>query len=313
MTGTCSRPPSRRGRGGIVALSRSIGAWSAISTPWPTGSWARTLGLAGRGPRAPRVVGNLAFLWMRWSVSGPKRPVEAWHRAAFSVYPGTAYSPTPASTSPICWPTPRPCCHSAWCWSAIASIATTARSRLAISRAPGTALPGESSSLPWAWRWRGRGLLVRRLGPGQEDALARARLEGSGPISCTSCLAPGFLIWRLFIFSRARGAQRIWMFLLGPVSSLPLRSALSVGVETIKDIFETTVLAWSVPFYQFVRQAATIGISPSGAGRRWWFLHSSISRRRELCRTRSGTRRDLHVPIHMLTLGAAVAVFALLD
>ncbi|MFH1185453.1 MAG: hypothetical protein V1755_10515 [Chloroflexota bacterium] len=64
-------------------------------------------------------------------------------------------------------------------------------------------------------------------------------------------LAVAFLTWRLFIFQSTRRATNLDV-LLGRYGSLPLRSALSVAVETLKDVIETTVLAWSVPFYQFV-------------------------------------------------------------
>ena len=64
-------------------------------------------------------------------------------------------------------------------------------------------------------------------------------------------LAAAFLTWRLFIFQSTRRATNLDV-LFGRYGTLPLRSALSVAVEALKDVFETTVLAWSVPFYQFV-------------------------------------------------------------
>lgn len=64
-------------------------------------------------------------------------------------------------------------------------------------------------------------------------------------------LAMMFLIWRLFIFQSTRRATNLDV-LVGRYSMLPLRSALSVSVETIKDIIEVTILAWTVPFYQSV-------------------------------------------------------------
>lgn len=64
-------------------------------------------------------------------------------------------------------------------------------------------------------------------------------------------MAAAFLIWRLFIFQSTRRATNLDV-LIGRYGTLPLRSALSVAIETLKDVIETTVLAWSVPFYQFV-------------------------------------------------------------
>ncbi len=62
-------------------------------------------------------------------------------------------------------------------------------------------------------------------------------------------LALAFLVWRLFFFESSRHATNLNV-LLGRYGALPVRSALAVVVETIKDIVETTVLAWGVPFYQ---------------------------------------------------------------
>ncbi len=68
-------------------------------------------------------------------------------------------------------------------------------------------------------------------------------------------LAGGFLVWRLFIFQSTRRATNLSV-LLGKYSGLPAYSLFSVGVETIKDVVETTVFAWVVPFYQFVAKGS---------------------------------------------------------
>ncbi len=65
----------------------------------------------------------------------------------------------------------------------------------------------------------------------------------------------GFLFWRLVIFQSTRHATNLGV-LLGRYGDLPVQSALSIGVETLKDIFESTVLTWTVPFYQFVSGGA---------------------------------------------------------
>ncbi len=61
----------------------------------------------------------------------------------------------------------------------------------------------------------------------------------------------GFLVWRLFIFQSTRRATNLDV-LVGRYSALPVHSALSVIVETVKDVVETAVFAWAVPFYQSV-------------------------------------------------------------
>ncbi len=63
-------------------------------------------------------------------------------------------------------------------------------------------------------------------------------------------LAVGFLYWRLFIFQSTRHATNL-SFLLSDFTALPIRSILSIAVESTKDVFETAFFAWVVPFYQF--------------------------------------------------------------
>lgn len=60
----------------------------------------------------------------------------------------------------------------------------------------------------------------------------------------------GFLYWRLFIFKSVRRATNIDV-LLSDYASNPLYSFFQVLIGYIKDLFETVVLAWFVPFYQF--------------------------------------------------------------
>ncbi len=67
-------------------------------------------------------------------------------------------------------------------------------------------------------------------------------------------LAVAFLYWRLFIFQSTRHATNLG-FLVGNLSALPLHSMVSIAVETVKDVFETTFFAWVVPFYQFTATA----------------------------------------------------------
>ncbi|HET6846321.1 MAG TPA: hypothetical protein VFH29_05765 [Anaerolineales bacterium] len=68
-------------------------------------------------------------------------------------------------------------------------------------------------------------------------------------------LAAGFLFWRLFVFQSTRRATNLDV-LLGRYANLPVRSTLTIVVESLKDIYETTVLAWTVPFYRFVSTGA---------------------------------------------------------
>lgn len=63
-------------------------------------------------------------------------------------------------------------------------------------------------------------------------------------------LAIAFLYWRLFIFQSTRHATNV-SFLFGDLFALPVRSMMSIALETVKDVLETTFFAWVVPFYQF--------------------------------------------------------------
>ena len=59
-----------------------------------------------------------------------------------------------------------------------------------------------------------------------------------------------FLIWRIFVFNSARSVTDV-----GAIGQLYLQNPIEMFsrlfIETIKDIFETIVLAWFVPFYRF--------------------------------------------------------------
>jgi hypothetical protein len=63
----------------------------------------------------------------------------------------------------------------------------------------------------------------------------------------------GYLYWRLFIFKSVRRATNIDV-LLADYASNPLYSIVQIVIGFIKDLFETVVLAWFVPFYQFTAE-----------------------------------------------------------
>jgi hypothetical protein len=67
-------------------------------------------------------------------------------------------------------------------------------------------------------------------------------------------LSAGFLFWRLFVFQAVRRATRVDI-LMGDYLSLPLYNAMRLTVETFKDVFESSILAWMVPYYQFTFSA----------------------------------------------------------
>lgn len=63
-------------------------------------------------------------------------------------------------------------------------------------------------------------------------------------------LGLGFVYWRVFLFDSTRRATNVDA-LLGEYSLSPLHSVLAIVFEGLKDLFETTLFAWTVPLYQF--------------------------------------------------------------
>ncbi len=61
-----------------------------------------------------------------------------------------------------------------------------------------------------------------------------------------------FVVWRIFIFQSTRKATNVDA-IMGHYSSL--HGLIGLLVETGKDLLETSVLSWGVPFYQFGLQA----------------------------------------------------------
>ncbi|GAB4504121.1 MAG: hypothetical protein Fur0043_11140 [Anaerolineales bacterium] len=63
-------------------------------------------------------------------------------------------------------------------------------------------------------------------------------------------LGLGFAYWRVFLFNSTRHSTNVDA-LLGEYSATPLHSALAIAFEGLKDLFDTTLFAWTVPLYQF--------------------------------------------------------------
>jgi hypothetical protein len=68
-------------------------------------------------------------------------------------------------------------------------------------------------------------------------------------------LAGTFVFWRVFLFKSERRATNVDVLLSG-YGATPLHSLFGILIETAKDIWEATILAWFVPFYQFTRAGA---------------------------------------------------------
>lgn len=64
----------------------------------------------------------------------------------------------------------------------------------------------------------------------------------------------GFVLWRLFVFQATRRSTRVDI-LAEEYLAFPVHNAARLIFETLKDVFETSILAWGVPFYQFTVSA----------------------------------------------------------
>ncbi len=65
----------------------------------------------------------------------------------------------------------------------------------------------------------------------------------------------GFVFWRVFIYKSTRYATSTGV-LAHKYLAAPFAMTVQLAAETIKDFFETTVLAWFVPFYQLTTFSA---------------------------------------------------------
>jgi len=121
-------------------------------------------------------------------------------------------------------------------------------------------------------------------------------------------LGAGFVYWRVFLFDSTRHSTNVDA-LLGEYSVSPLHSVLAIVFEAIKDVFDTTIFAWSVPLYQFAltSQYRDLGISILLAvvliAVTAWYIWSQ---------RQAGTGRALKEPdapmLHMLILGALIVI-----
>ncbi len=64
-------------------------------------------------------------------------------------------------------------------------------------------------------------------------------------------LGLGFAYWRIFLFDSTRRSTNVDA-LLGEYSAYPLHSLAAIVFEGIKDLFDTTLFAWTAPLYHFL-------------------------------------------------------------
>jgi hypothetical protein len=255
-----------------------------------------------------RTAGSLAFFWLVHLIWPEKRMETLAATLLFAVYPGYTEQPNAAVYVTDILTNAAALLSIALTVKAVQSARLSAR--LAFSVAAGilallymgifeSAIGLEAGRLAvlWYvyWRERGAAFWTTALRAVKADALYLL-------------LAGSFVFWRVFLFQSTRRATNLDV-LVGKYSSSPLYSLLSVGVETVKDILETAIFVWVVPFYQFVANANYRDLAIA------IFLGLLVvAGAYALLRriTRSGEAADAQQDLHMVWLGGLMTVFGLL-
>jgi hypothetical protein len=259
-----------------------------------------------------RVLGNLAFWWLL-RLLWPQRELEALSAALlFSVYPGYSVQPNAGVYST----------DLAANAAALASIILTIKAMASKNRAATVGLVVCAGLLQIFYLGifeSAIGLEIVRFAivyyavwkrhrEGALRLLARA-LRTDLPYLI---LGIGFVFWRVFLFQSTRRATNLEV-LVGQYGAMPLRSALSVGIELLKDVVETTVLAWTVPFYQFVSSSGyrdlLLAMVAGSVVSLLFLMAARAVHGAHATQFSDGRSSDYE---HMLALGALMAMFALL-
>ncbi len=196
-----------------------------------------------------RLIGNLAFFWLARSIWRERRAETVSLALLFAVYPGFASQPNAGVYVSLLIANAAVILSFALTVAAFREKRAAARiALLAASFLLGLlylgifeamiGLEAARFALLWYLAWRENGNLTQ--------ALRRAFKSGL----LFLFLAAAFLYWRLFIFQSTRHATNV-NFLFSGFAAMPLRSVLSIALETAKDALETTFFSWIVPFYQF--------------------------------------------------------------
>jgi len=122
-------------------------------------------------------------------------------------------------------------------------------------------------------------------------------------------VAFGFFYWRIFIFQSTRRSTSVAV-LLDEYSLSPLHALLTILIETTKDLFDTTIFAWSVPLYQNITASQYRDLAESlvlaGLAVGLAFAYYSWAKRQKWLEADPGQSED--APLHMLILGALVVL-----
>ncbi len=300
------------GLAGIVALFR-------IDRPLVGYVYAFGYHFLGTSPLAwqvvtliARLIGNLAFFWLLRLI-WPDRHMENLAAALlFSIYPGYTVQPNAgvyitdllaSAAALISFSLTIKVVQSSRLWLRVLLSVPAGLLMLFYLGLFESAIGLEVARLALVW------YVIQR----QDQAEFKVALFRSIKADVLYLLLGGaFVVWRLFFFQSTRRATNLTV-LIGKYGALPLHSMLTVTIETIKDIVETTVFAWVVPFYQFVASsnyhdlAIAIGCS-------LFVLVCSYFVLRHLTQAvvppAAEPNHDQH--LHLIWLGLLVVIFALL-
>lgn len=197
-----------------------------------------------------KVLSALAFLWLMRSLWPDKKIETTFITLLFVVYPGFYQQPNAATFKNLLMAY----------GSAMLSLALTIQALKA--KSPGgkisfvvlallfgavyifiyEALIGiEAARLLFIWYF------MRQQGAKDwRGTLRKAAIESMPYL----LFAAGFVYWRIFLFESTRRSTNVDV-VFGSYGSLPLHNLARLMIETVKDLVETTVLAWGVPYYQF--------------------------------------------------------------
>jgi hypothetical protein len=255
-----------------------------------------------------RLAGNLAFLWLV-RLLWPQRRMETLAAALlFSVYPGYTEQPNAAVyiTDLVT--------NAAALFSIVLTIKVVRSGRMSI-KVVLSVVAGLLALFYLGIFEAAIGLEAVRFGilwyldwiEGQSAFAARLWRVVKADLLYL-LLSAGFLFWRLFIFQSTRRATNLNV-LVGKYTGLPIYSLFSVIIETLKDVLETTVFAWVVPFYQFVsksnyRDLVTAGLLALLVAAGVYFLTRQYRQ--------AGGLGGFQPNLHMGGLGLFIVVFALL-